>query len=964
MSQHGTPSVRRIGFTQLARDDLPRNEPPKVNIVFVHGLRGHPQKTWESDRTESEEEPGTSLSKRSFFARLRTRRHGTSSSAKENSSEDNENSPTKQKVFWPQDFLLQDIPEAAIWTYGYNADVIGGLFQANNPNSISHHGTDLAVKLEREITNQMPIIFVAHSLGGIIVKDAIRRCRQPFWLRAKMIVFLGTPHRGSGHAEWGKIASNLAALALQDTNKSILRGLEVNSEVLENIQGEFLNIADSARIKVHSFREARALTGVKGVNGKIVEDFSSTVGLPQQLEMTESIDANHMQMARCRDKTDPRYQAISGVLTQFIRSDILGGHSAVELEASQRIPVNESYHYLLPPQNRKFTGRDAILSTLKDRLFVMRECQKLAVFGLGGVGKTQVALEFAYWVKETQKQYSVFWVPALSYETFEQAYADIARQLNMQSHRDEDIKESVRRYLESDRSGKWLMIVDNADDMEIVYQSTGKYEGIDRHLPRSKNGLTLFTTRSREVADAVAGTGVVDLHEMSIEEATVFLSKSLVRKELLQDKSTIEELLHELVYLPLAIAQAAAYLNRKQTPIKKYLALLKGTEQDLVTLMSQKFHDDTRYHESQNAVAMTWLVSFDQIRRDNSNAAELLSFISYIEPKAIPQSILPGLPVEAEMDAAIGTLCEYAFLVRRGDDDMFDMHRLVHVATRVWLQQNDDAVTKATASAIHHLWSIFPSEDPENRFIWREYLPHAQHALRVCQEYQDEEKFDLCSGIGCCLLEDRRFEEAIIALEETYQWRKTLAEDDSNRLASEYNLATAYRRSQRIEEALELIENVVTIQRKTLAEDHHDRLVYEHELARVYLSAGRIGESIKLLKNIVNIEKKTLAEDSHSRIASQHELARAYLEAQRVEEAIELLENIVVIRNKTLPEDDHARLSSQHVLGEAYLEAHRIREAIELFEHVVAVEKGLDMSDNDRSVSQDWLREAKSMLDI
>jgi len=92
------------------------------------------------------------------------------------------------KLFWPDEYLTEDIPEARVWTYGYNADTIGGFFQANNKNSVSQHGQDLLVKVEREIENEVaallprgrkerlteaqdPIFFVAHSLGGIIIKD-------------------------------------------------------------------------------------------------------------------------------------------------------------------------------------------------------------------------------------------------------------------------------------------------------------------------------------------------------------------------------------------------------------------------------------------------------------------------------------------------------------------------------------------------------------------------------------------------------------------------------------------------------------------------------------------------------------------------------------------------------------------------------------------------------------------------
>ena len=199
--------------------------------------------------------------------------------------------------------MVPDIPQARVWTYGYNADVIGGFFQSNNQNSISQHGRNLAVRLEREIENEDPMIFVAHSLGGILVKDALHRsqlCRD----RTKFIVFLGTPHRGSDKAMWGETASNLARLALQDSNKKLLEGLEVDSEVLDNIHDEFKTIVTDNNIKVHSFQEAHGISGMKGLHKKVVNDFSSKLDLPRGLETVETIDANHMQMARCSSKDD------------------------------------------------------------------------------------------------------------------------------------------------------------------------------------------------------------------------------------------------------------------------------------------------------------------------------------------------------------------------------------------------------------------------------------------------------------------------------------------------------------------------------------------------------------------------------------------------------------------------------------------------------------------------------------
>jgi hypothetical protein len=80
---------------------------------------------------------------------------GLKKSKKETNNEGQTSMPIPADIFWPEEYLVPDIPQARIWTYGYNADVIGGLFQANNKNSVSQHGQDLAVKLDRDIDNEV-----------------------------------------------------------------------------------------------------------------------------------------------------------------------------------------------------------------------------------------------------------------------------------------------------------------------------------------------------------------------------------------------------------------------------------------------------------------------------------------------------------------------------------------------------------------------------------------------------------------------------------------------------------------------------------------------------------------------------------------------------------------------------------------------------------------------------------------
>ena len=552
-------------------------------------------------------------------------------------------------------------------------------------------------------------------------------------------------------------------------------------------------------------------------------------------------------------------------------------------------------------------------------LMVRSDCQKLAILGLGGVGKTQVALELAYTVKERWPTYSIYWVPAVSAESFEQAYRDIATQCSIAlDPTEDDPKESVRRYLNSGSAGKWLLVVDNIDDQEILFGASGEVRGVMSYLPESENGLTVFTIRYREIAVSLADSEVIEIHEMDHQEAESFLTRSLSQKDLLNDRAIAAELLNELTFLPLAIAQAAAYLNAMQISIREYLSLLRSTEQDSVSLLSREFRDNTRYRNSKNAVATTWLISFDQIRQSDSFAAHLLSFMPCIENKAIPRSILPPVKPEERMVHAIGTLRAYAFVTKRADTDIYDMHRLVHLATKVWLDKQD-VLQKMKQEATIHLAESFPSDDYTNRATWREYFPHAFQCLWITKELDIKARFDLCTAVGRCLLVDGRLREAVIWLSECYSWwQGHFPEDHPDRLASQHMLAIVYEADGQASNAVKLLEQVVAIEGKVLKEDHPDRLASQHELARIYRADGQGSKAVKLLKQVVAIREKVLKEDHPDRLASQHELAIAYKADRQVSKAVELLEQVVAIKEKMLREDHPSRLVSQRALLSLY----------------------------------------------
>ncbi|RFU33775.1 hypothetical protein B7463_g2523, partial [Scytalidium lignicola] len=787
-----------------------------IDICFVHGLTGNQDSTWTA---------------------------------------------SKESVPWPTRLLPPKLPRARLLTWGYDAYVVRASVASKN--GLMDHAKNLLIDLTNDRdscgASDRPLIFVAHSLGGLVCKEAIllsrdnpeRHLRNVF-KHTTGIIFMGTPHRGSWIADWVKIPARGLGV-LKSTNKSLLQVLETNDQLLKSIQDRFWAMVreqreSGRRLEISCFFEELPLQMV----GKVVSKESATL----EGYTSVSVHANHRDMVKFRTENDNGFKRLVGDLmrwegeTRSTTSQVMPANReapAVGIDGAYSNPICHPCYYLPFQKNRQFVGRTTILEALENKLFI-EQSQTVALAGLGGIGKTQVALQFAYRVKANKQEYSIFWVTALSEASFKKAYEELAKKLGVEeSKEDEDIKDLVHRYLCSEKAGKWLLIVDNADDIEMVmgYQ----------HFPESENGRVVFTTRSREVAVAVAGGDIIDLPEMSQEDAMAFVKKLLIRKELLQDKAIVE-LLRELTYLPLAIAQAVAYLNQNQTSVQTYLELLRGTEKNKVSLLSRKFHDRTRYKDSQNAVMKTWLVSFTQIQISDPVAASILGFVSCIEPKAIPRSILPEVELEEVMEHAIGTLRGYAFLSQRGDEEIFDMHSLVHVATRVWLE--DKKLTEQTTiDAIRHIEKIFPSSDRTRREKWTGYIPHGLQVLNRSSWCRTEERYDLFMTVGSCLDLDRRFKEAIRCFEAVSEWRKEcFPEGNDSRLASEHALARAYLNDRRIKEAIEIFEHVVEIRRRTLADDDHSRLASEHELASAYLDNRRIKEAIEIFEHVVEIEKE------------------------------------------------------------------------------------------------------------
>ncbi|RDW75351.1 hypothetical protein BP6252_06493 [Coleophoma cylindrospora] len=402
---------------------------------------------------------------------------------------------------------------------------------------------------------------------------------------------------------------------------------------------------------------------VQALRGDPFSDFSIAErrGWAAQRQTTEEEDIVYCLLGLCEVSMPALYGEGKDIALKRLEMTVKGFSKD---DSEPKDLKDKIVPFIVPfDRNPNFTGRGIQLAEIEEKLFVEGRTTKVAIAGLGGIGKTQLVLELVYRIRDRYKNCLVIWIPATNLESLHQAYLDIAQQLNIPGSDEDkaDAKRLVQAYLSKESVGRWLLVFDNADDvnMWITPSGTGSSRLID-YLPRSEQGSIVFTTRDRKTAVKLAHQNIVEVREMDENVAIQLLQKCLVNPDLVNDRPNTTALLKELTYLPLAIAQAAAYINENNITFIDYLSLLADQEEAVIDLLSEEFEDGGRYNNTKNPVATTWLISFEQIRHRDPLAADYLSFMACVAPKDIPQSLLPAeVSRKREIDA-IGTLEAYS----------------------------------------------------------------------------------------------------------------------------------------------------------------------------------------------------------------------------------------------------------------------------------------------------------------
>ena len=310
------------------------------------------------------------------------------------------------------------------------------------------------------------------------------------------------------------------------------------------------------------------------------------------------------------------------------------------------------------------------------------------------ISKTQIALEYVY---RWGGRRPVFWVHGSSLEKFSEEFKNIGTSQSAVDGVGNDPLTSVKKWLESAPSGEWILVVDNADNERDFDRNNSP---IAQYLPRGPKGTLIITTRSKQVASRLGchGESIIEVPRMGAEEARQLF---LFRYGALNhpgDEKAVGDMLGSLYHLPLAVVGAAAYMTETGTVPSEYLKMFKSEDGVREKLLSQEFNDI--YREGPTGVAesvlSTFFITFEQIKKEYCQAADLLRLITFMEDhQNIPEEALRRSGLEGMNDAvtarnAIGKLVNFSLVTKTagsvGDLPVYELHRLVQISAEVYLK--------------------------------------------------------------------------------------------------------------------------------------------------------------------------------------------------------------------------------------------------------------------------------------
>ncbi|KAL7792476.1 P-loop containing nucleoside triphosphate hydrolase protein [Trichoderma ceciliae] len=696
------------------------------------------------------------------------------------------------------------------------------------------------------------------------------------------------------------------------------------------------------------------------------------------------------------------------------------GNNTINHYYPPRQPPQPVIRVIPYPHNEELVNRPDLVDKINSLLpQTSTTYHSAALWGLGGSGKTQIALNYAY-QRCADASCSVFWVHADSEATFSQDYKTIARKLGIdEGLKGEDLFAAVRDHISI--LSKWVLVLDNADDLKLfgIGQASEQVQGLFQYIPHAPTGTVLWTTRDAHITGTLVGSGrAIEVARMRSNEAEelLMIARSVKTNT---EEAEISALLEELRWLPLAIIQAGAYIRRTSISVKEYLSLLAQSKKRWDILKVNEF-DRHRRPNIPNNVLETWAISIDRIRQESEIAYKILHVIAYVSNENIPHKIITATlnrtektinerseELESEATKAITRLKEFSFIgVRHMEDGRrnYEMHKLVQEATRYGLTASKRYILKASEAwtgqykvgrdlnslaesysdgedmqsegyfssiALQAIADLFPVSEQKT---WTQCEKYLAHAVQIGEwadlNEKQTETARLFSRVSRFLYDRGRWREKQLVDERALELRqKVLGTEHPDTITAMESLASTYYSQGWYSKAEPLKVQVLNLRKEVLGDKHPDTIEAIGNLASTYYSQGWYSKAEPLEVQVLNLQKEVLGDKHPHTIKAIGNLASTYYSQGQYSKAEPLEVQVLNLQKEVLGDKHPDTIRAMHSLAYSWYSQGRHHDAIALMQQCLQYRRsvlGPDHPDTMESVKalEQWHQTANFLQKV
>lgn len=538
-----------------------------------------------------------------------------------------------------------------------------------------------------------------------------------------------------------------------------------------------------------------------------------------------------------------------------------------------------------------FKGRDELIRNLRSSLTSgERNGTRQAIRGLGGIGKTQVAVEYAYRFRNDYE--AIFWMRSETEIELQQATAESARNLNLPFDQNDPKSacRELRQWLEANES--WLMVFDNADTPELLKDL----------LPRFGDGHILLTSRAT-LFDAIGILSPIELPLLSpIDAAEFLLARTSRNRPSKEETEAARDLAKLLGFLPLALEQAGAYIKALNIDFAAYVEAFNAQKEELGLLERRK----PAMGEYPDSVATTWAVNFDEVESQSPASADILRLSAFLAPSDIPHELIrQGISAtntalaellsesstpELAIHEVLQLLTRFSLVNIDRNMKSYSVHQLVQTALRSEL--DNAALHRWALQAIRMMDRAYPENKFENWKLIRRLMPHIVQVCTYAETYNvaEPEFLQLAHDAGTFLDEQAQHNAAERLFElATELCSRKVGRQHRHYATSLNSLGKTCWKLGKYKKSVSLIGKALRIKRAVL--DKHDPsiAVSLNDLATIGMYSGKYEEAEKLYRESNVITLKVLGDQHPDYATGLSNLAELHRMTGKHEDAVRLL---------------------------------------------------------------------------